>query len=181
MLKWKYPQSDMESKKRKKWRRQKPLLRSGCSEQVVGRTKAESQEHGGVFFHCAILSCCSFLSIQTGTERQPHKEELRHASVLRDNCSHVCNKLLCYVAKHIFRYNERIQNFYRFVWLFFVHLGLLGCYYSWYTIWKVCLLKFNSSWGKHSMKITWLCSWIYLAQVFLSLESQLEVLVWKSN
>lgn len=66
---------------------------------------------------------------------------------------------------------------------FCVHLGLWGCYYNWDTISRVCLLKLNCSWEKHSMKNTWLTALLDLFSSSFSIITgvQPKVLVWKSN
>lgn len=167
--------------KRRKWSLEKPRLRASYLEQASSWQGQGWNPGAQQWFFSTVPSwaTAAFLSILTGSRRQSYRETLRHASVLRDNCSRVCNKLLCYLAKYISCYNGKAQNFCRFT-LICVHLGPLGCY-SWDTILRVCFPKCNCSWGKHSTKNTWLCSWIYLALFLSSLESKHQVVVWKPN
>jgi len=139
--------------KRRKWRSKKPLLRAGCLEQA-----SSWQGQGWIpgpkcfFFPLCCPELLAFLSNLTGNKRQPHGETLKHGNVLRTSA-----------APSVISYSFTLQSAYPVIkgelkmsidlhW-FCVHLGLLGCYYSWGTILRVCLLKLNCSWESTEWKI----------------------------
>lgn len=84
------------------------------SQPVADPATAETQEHRVVFPTAPPLGAAASLSTPRGAERRTRSGNLRPAGALKDNCSRVCNKLLCYLAKRIFCYNEGTQNFRRF-------------------------------------------------------------------